>query len=428
MNKPNKRQKTHLRKGHLIGDRYEIESRIGHGGMATVYKAWDRFIRRPVALKIMTPATNNEEEQARRMRRFEREAHMAARLNHPNVVTLFDVGAISRDRPFLVLELLVGKELGQLLNAEGAMPPERTLQLFLPMLGALSQAHELGIVHKDLKPANLYVDKPDTDKERLVILDFGVASWNRERRDRRLTDPELVLGTPEYMAPEYIRDREVTPTMDVYQAGLIMAEMLVGRQLMTGDDPTELMTRHMEEGVPIPDEILQGPFAQVIQKALARDATQRFPDAGALSKQLKAVETQLLRAMPEIADLDTDFIDDLEDDTPSSVDVDFEALSTDDAPAEYESQDDDSDDHAPQIWISHQADNPAPRPKLDDDAEDPNKTALVERPPLALAHDAQTSPDQHNNPNALSLNNALLIALLLALLALIFLLAPSFLR
>ena len=193
-----------LESGRVIEDRYEIARRIGAGGFATVYEARDRKVDRRVAIKVIAlDRALHEAQRADFVRRFEREAKLAARVKHPCIVEVYDVGVIDDEHtPYMVMERLDGWDLEQHLRRHGPMPPGRIIPLFIQALEGIGCAHEAGIVHKDLKPSNIFLRHPDTRHEGLCVLDFGVA--RQEGTDTaRLTRTDSAFGTPHYMAPEY---------------------------------------------------------------------------------------------------------------------------------------------------------------------------------------------------------------------------------
>jgi len=207
----------------LSGDRYVLERRLGNGGMATVYLARDPKLDRPVAVKLL--ADNFAEDDVAR-RRFKREARLAAKLDHPNVVRVFDVGE-EEGRPFIVMEHVDGGTLADLTKRRRP-PRERALSLLSQACAGLGHAHGEGLVHRDVKPQNLLISRADG---RLKIADFGIA---RAIEEAGVTRTGLVLGTKPYMAPEQLEGGKLTPATDVYALGV------VGRELLGERVPPEL--------------------------------------------------------------------------------------------------------------------------------------------------------------------------------------------
>jgi eukaryotic-like serine/threonine-protein kinase len=235
--------------------RYQLREKLGSGGMATVYLADDPKLGRRVALKLL--AENIADDRDAR-RRFEREARLAAKLDHPNVVQVFDVGE-EDGRPFIVMEYVGGGALSDLIRGRGRQPSEeRKLELLSQACAGLAHAHRLGLVHRDVKPANLLLRREDG---RLKIADFGIAVAAEEAK---ITKTGLVLGTKPYMAPEQLEGQDATPASDVYALGI------VGRELF-GDGPPAGLER-------------------VLERCTAQDPRQRYRDAAELVEALRELD------------------------------------------------------------------------------------------------------------------------------------------
>jgi serine/threonine-protein kinase len=254
-----------------LNERYRIEQRLGHGGMATVHRAWDEELQRPVAIKVLSDTLAADPELRRR---FVREARAAARLSHPNIVTVYDVGE-DDGRPYLVMECVDGGTL----DGRGPLPPDEAVALALQAAHGLAHAHELGLVHRDVKPGNLLVRNDST----LKVADFGIA---RAADDSRLTQAGTILGTAAYLAPEQAAGDDATPATDVYALGAVLYELLTGRPPrsartlaeLAADDPVTPV-RDLVPGVPRALE-------DVVMRALARDPSYRPQDAGELAREL----------------------------------------------------------------------------------------------------------------------------------------------
>ena len=238
----------------LVGDRYELEDRLGHGGMATVYLAHDLKLDREVALKLLADNFAGDDEVRKR---FSREARLAARLDHPNVVQVFDVGE-DGDRPFIVMEHVEGGTLEDRINRSDPLDREEGLRLLGQLCGGLGHAHARKLVHRDIKPQNLLLRDSD---ECLKITDFGIA---RAAEDTRLTRPGKVLGTDRYMAPEQLADGRITPATDVYACGVV-ADQLLPR------------SRSLQ-------------LHEIVTRCLSESQDERFADASELGEALAAVE------------------------------------------------------------------------------------------------------------------------------------------
>ncbi len=219
---------------------YEIRGPIGAGGMGEVYRARDTRLGRDVAVKVL-PAEYSQDPD--RLRRFEQEARLAGSLNHPNVVTLFDVGS-HEGAPYLVTELLEGRTLSDALTA-GPLPLRKAVEHAQQVARGLAAAHERGVIHRDLKPANLFLTKDG----RVKILDFGVAKLTHgEPRggeaSKVTTDTAegLVVGTAGYMSPEQVRGHAVDARSDIFALGAVLYEMLSGRRAFRGETAVDTMT------------------------------------------------------------------------------------------------------------------------------------------------------------------------------------------
>ncbi|HEY1237039.1 MAG TPA: serine/threonine-protein kinase [Solirubrobacterales bacterium] len=240
----------------LAGERYELEDRLGHGGMATVYRARDLKLDREVAIKLLADNFAGDDEVRKR---FSREARLAARLDHPNVVQVFDVGE-DEDRPFIVMEHVEGGTLEDRLNRRRrSVDRVEALRLLGQLCEGLGHAHAKKLVHRDIKPQNLLLRDSD---DCLKITDFGIARAAEETT--RLTRPGKVIGTDRYMAPEQLADGKITPATDVYACGVVADELLPESR---SPELREIVTRCMRDD---PDE--------------------RFSDASALGEALATVE------------------------------------------------------------------------------------------------------------------------------------------
>lgn len=282
---PTRVRSERLPAGYVLDEKYEIVRAIGAGGFAYVYEANQLNIERPVAVKVLSPPRTIEDRE-HYFQRFVREAKLAAQIRHPNVVTIHDYG-VADEQPYIVMELLQGRELKHELRDHGPMDPARALPLFIECLDALGEAHDRKIVHKDLKPSNLFLSDPGGRREMLRILDFGVA---RLQEGESLTQSGRVYGTMRYMAPEYLRKQTVTPALDVYQIGLILVEALAGKPAIEAEDHLVCITAHFLGELEIPESLLEGPLGSVLQKALAVGYGDRFASAHEFRDALEAID------------------------------------------------------------------------------------------------------------------------------------------
>ena len=263
----------------VLAARYRIEQPIGQGGMASVYLAHDEELDRPVALKILA---DNLAGDATLRDRFEREARLAARLSHPNVVHVFDVGE-SEGRPFIVMEYVEGDTLADELARHGALAPARAVELALQICSGLKAAHASGLVHRDVKPRNLLL-RPDGV---LKIADFGIA---RAAESTRLTEIGTILGTAAYLAPEQAEGLEATPAADLYSVGAVLYEVLTGRVPYAATSLVELLAKQ-QAGPPAPIGGVPAVLERAVVRCLEPDPAERPPSAGALAAELTAAQS-----------------------------------------------------------------------------------------------------------------------------------------
>jgi serine/threonine protein kinase/beta-lactam-binding protein with PASTA domain len=267
--------------GRLLDGRYAVAARIAHGGMATVYLAVDTRLDREVALKVMHAELARDEEF---VRRFIGEAKSVARLSHQNVVAVFDQGS---DGPFLYLamEYVPGRTLKELLSERGRFAPAAALDIMAGVLDGLAAAHASGIVHRDVKPENVLL-APDG---RLKVADFGLA---RAQAAAAHTRAGLLIGTVAYLPPEQVTGDSMGPRSDVYSAGVVLFELLTGRQPFTGDSPIAVAYQHVNQDVPAPSTLVPGiPVAvdRLVLAATSRDPAMRPADAGEFARAVRRV-------------------------------------------------------------------------------------------------------------------------------------------
>ena len=271
---------------------YRIISKIGSGGMGVVYRAADERLAREVAIKLLPADVAND---VGRLQRFEQEAKATSALNHPNILTVYDIGD-HNGAPFIVSELLEGEELRDRLN-EGPIPLRKTIDYAQQVVSGLAAAHERGITHRDLKPENLFITKDD----RVKILDFGLAKL-RERTptaessealtQKALTDPGMVMGTAGYMSPEQVRGQAVDHRSDIFSFGVIFYEMLTGSRAFGGESVVETMHSILKEDVPeLSDSGIRvpPPVEKLMRRCLEKKPDHRFHSAHDLGFALDAV-------------------------------------------------------------------------------------------------------------------------------------------
>ncbi len=221
-----------------IESRYRLERLVGKGGMGAVYEATDLRINRSVAVKILSGAKFGNREA---LRRFEREAQTAGKLNHPNIVTVFDYGVLSTQGAFLVMEFVTGEALSGILRRDSKLNAATVIDWFGQVLDGIEAAHKSGIVHRDLKPDNILVTHREDGTVRICILDFGLARFNESQLDESVTTPGTVMGTLGYMAPEQLRGERADQRSDLFAVSVMIYECLRGERPFAGRTYMEIM-------------------------------------------------------------------------------------------------------------------------------------------------------------------------------------------
>ena len=271
--------------------RYRLVSEIGRGAMGAVYRAHDPQLERDVAVKLISlafAAGHGDPKEA--AARFAREARVAARLHHPNVVTVFDFGE-EGDQLYLVMELVEGETLRSMLKRLKRFPPHGVADIAAQIAEALACAHSFGVVHRDLKPENVLVSWPAPDKPWIKVLDFGMARLLVGAPGTPLTRKGAVFGTPEYMPPEQCMGQPVDTRADQYAFGVMAFEMLAGERPFKAKSALEMVQMQIRTAPPslaslAPD--VPPAAAEVVAKMLAKKADERFPDVTAAARALTA--------------------------------------------------------------------------------------------------------------------------------------------
>jgi serine/threonine-protein kinase len=270
-----------MKVGQLVAGRYELEELVGVGGMSSVYRAHDRVLERSVALKILHEHHGADAEY---VERFRREAQAIARLSHPNIVTVIDRGE-DGGRQYIVFEHIDGENLKQLVERTGPLPVGHALELAHQAARGLAFAHEVGIVHRDVKPHNVLVDQDGVAK----VTDFGIAR-SLEQEDT-LTQAGTMLGTSDYIAPEQVGGRRADERSDQYSLGVLLYELLTGAVPFPGDSFMAVAMRHVNDPVPSvrsrrPD--VSPRVEEILARAMAKRPEDRFPTMEALIAALEA--------------------------------------------------------------------------------------------------------------------------------------------
>src|ERR671918_393910 len=236
--------------GSVLAGKYRIDARLNEGGMGSVYKGTHLLMDKTVAVKVLRPSLAADEKI---VARFSREARAASRISHPNALSVTDFGEDDNGIVFLVMEFLSGRTLKQLIRDEGPLPLTRVVDITRQVGDALAAAHAQGVVHRDLKSDNIMLLDTSSVGDHAKVLDFGIAKINEPdgEFDGGLTAPNLVIGTPQYMSPEQCsQDSEIDARSDIYSLGVILYEMLVGHVPFSGESPTIVMMKHLQEPVP----------------------------------------------------------------------------------------------------------------------------------------------------------------------------------
>ena len=260
--------------GRALNDRYELHAVIGEGAFGRVYSGWDRRLERTVAIKMIKPWWAEDPDWAPN---FEREARLLARISHPGIVQIFDVGKADEGL-YYVSELVDGESLAARLK-RGPIAPWEAAGIAEQLCKALAQAHAERVIHRDVKPANILI----SSEGRLKVGDFGVARLAEGSTDGASA---TIVGTPRYMAPEQARGRRATPATDVYSVGVVMYEMLAGRPPFTEHSAVELALRHLHDRPPKLPSRTPAEIDEIVARALAKEPGKRYADGAAMADAL----------------------------------------------------------------------------------------------------------------------------------------------
>lgn len=260
--------------------RFELRKKLGQGAQSIVWLAFDPRMEREVAIKVMRPNAGSDDAA---VGQWLQEARNVGRVKHPNIVPVYEADIHDR-QPYLVFEYIAGRALDQVIHERGALPPQEAVALMLDVLDAVAVAHNAGVVHRDLKPSNVLVDASGHAR----VMDFGIAARIKDSTDK---GPDaLVCGTIGYLSPEAAKGDAPTTGMDVFSAGLVLAEMLTGKRLVQEKDPYRAMYRVINEQLALPEEIsaaVDDRLRAIVLRALARDPQQRFPSVRAFQTELE---------------------------------------------------------------------------------------------------------------------------------------------
>ncbi len=268
----------------LLGDRYEVIEVIGTGASAVTWRGYDRRLERPVAIKILRRGGHQDDPAW--LQRFEREARLAASVTDPHVVQVYDVGQ-EDGWPYLVMQYIEGQDLKALISERGPLSIDRAESITLQILGGLESIHQTGILHRDIKPQNVLLDR----QGRVRVTDFGIAQG---AFDSDLTSDGMTMGTASYMAPEQARGVTLSEATDVYAVGVILYEMLTGQLPFDRPTPMATMLAHIEDepvppSVVAPDQAIPPRLDGIVLQAMAKDPQERFRTATAMVRALEGV-------------------------------------------------------------------------------------------------------------------------------------------
>ena len=266
--------------GTILGERYEIISQLGQGGMGAVYKARDNELDRLVALKIIRPELTTNPEM---LKRFKQELILARQVTHRNVIRIFDLGQADGFK-FITMEYLEGQDLRAVLREKGKLPPEDAAKIILQICRALEAAHSEGVIHRDLKPQNIMMDA----NGRAYVMDFGIA---RSAYLPGMTQTGALVGTPEYMSPEQAKGEKLDERSDLFSLGVILYELIVGKSPYYSDTPLATLWKRIQEKAPPlieADATIPQPLSDIVAKALEIEPENRFANAGEFAQHLES--------------------------------------------------------------------------------------------------------------------------------------------
>ena len=275
-----------------LSDRYRLDTRIGQGGMAVVYSGIDTVLRRRVAIKVLRAELAAD---ADFVARFYTEAQHAAKLSHPNIVNIYDVGR-EGESYFIVMELVEGPTLAEMVENDKRLPEAVAIDFAAQICNGLSYAHRQGLLHRDVKPANVLVTKDDVVK----ISDFGIARAVTTQT-MSMTQPGMVMGSVFYISPEQAQGHELHETSDLYSLGIVLYQMLTGKLPYTGESPITVALKHVSNPVPLvdaDDPSISPALAAIVRKLMQKDPAARFPSAAAVATALREAREHPLVTTP----------------------------------------------------------------------------------------------------------------------------------
>jgi serine/threonine-protein kinase len=274
-----------LRPGVLLDGRYEVKEVLGMGGMGVVYRAFDRELQEPVAIKTLRPEAMSGDTVA--LERFKQEIRLARKIAHRNVVRTYDLGQVN-GMYYLTMEYVEGTSLKQLISSRGKLPLPVTLTIGKQLCRALEVAHAEGVIHRDIKPQNMVVEPSGF----LKVMDFGIARLANPPQGKGLTEAGMSIGTPDYMSPEQLSGGELDLRSDLYSAGVVLYECVTGRVPFEAETTWSLIAKHLEEEPPDPRALnpeVSEALARVILKAMGKTREARYATAAEMHDALAAL-------------------------------------------------------------------------------------------------------------------------------------------
>ncbi|NOR12192.1 MAG: protein kinase, partial [Candidatus Aminicenantes bacterium] len=274
--------KEEITRGAILADRYEIIEELGKGGMGNVYRVVDNKINEEVALKLLKPEIAADKTT---LERFSNELKLARKIVHKNVGRMYHLGE-DKGTHFITMEYVSGQDLKGLIRQTGQLAVGTVINIAKQVCDGMEEAHKLGVIHRDLKPNNIMIDREGNVR----ILDFGIA---RSLKEKGITGAGVIIGTPEYMSPEQVEGKEADQRADIYSLGVILYEMVTGRVPFEGDTPLSIAYKHKHEAPPDPSKInaqIQDNLSHMILKCLEKDKEKRYQSSGELRAELENIE------------------------------------------------------------------------------------------------------------------------------------------
>jgi serine/threonine protein kinase len=284
-----------MQTGQIFQQRYRIQREVGRGSFGIVYAADDLQSGQTVAIKILLPWVRGDEGLRHRLKR---EARLTRMLTSPHAVRILDLDETPDGDLYIVMEFLDGEELNMLLTREGRLKPERAVEIGGQALEALGEAHRLGVIHRDVKPHNIFICRDGSGRDLVKVLDFGIAKVagtgdaSGLMETTRLTAPGNILGTPAYMSPEQCRGEALTTASDFYSLGIVLYEMATGHVPFYDNNPMQVLMLHNIQPVPpLSGSVANLPLGRAILRALEKDPQRRFPNAEEFAAELNGQRT-----------------------------------------------------------------------------------------------------------------------------------------